>query len=270
MKTILVEILLSWARAALVAAGTFLVTHHVLTAAQGDALTGELLTHLALAAPIAIALIWSAIQKYGARVKFLTALELPAGTSEEVVKDKVANGTGATIAAVAILVCLGAGATLPACASAPPKGTYSTVGEHAWQADQLLKDLTAISQTAINLNAQPIGTREHLSDRDTALVRDYSLVAGAALNAYGSGATTLEAARTAVRKLDLPPGLARAAADAFDRAAAAYGQQASVLRLVVDTFNAFEKTLSADANQNPKLLAALATVAAAVNSIPIQ
>jgi hypothetical protein len=75
----------------------------------------------------------------------------------------------------------------PGCAalSAPPAGTYSTAGLKAFNADQLLKDITALSETAVNLNATtgPL----HLKDRDTALVRDFALSAGAGLVAYGNG-----------------------------------------------------------------------------------
>jgi hypothetical protein len=70
----------------------------------------------------------------------------------------------------------------------PPAGTYSPVGTKAFQADAAITDLSAVSQTAINLNAQtgPL----HLSDANTRIVRDLILTTAAALSSYGQGATT--------------------------------------------------------------------------------
>lgn len=91
--------------------------------------------------------------------------------------------------AVLLFACVLAGAGLPACASAPPAGTYSDTGLKTFNADQVLKNVQALSETAINLNAQtgPL----HLSDRDTALVRDFALSAGAGLQSYANGSGTL-------------------------------------------------------------------------------
>lgn len=100
---------------------------------------------------------------------------------------------------VLLALVLGA-ATLPACAvTRPPPGTYTEAGLKAFDADQLLKDLTALSSTAINLNAEK--GKLHLKDRDTALIRDFTLSAGAGLVAYGQGQGTLAVVVTAFREL---------------------------------------------------------------------
>lgn len=76
------------------------------------------------------------------------------------------------------------------CASVqPPAGTYTTAGLKAFNGDETLKALTALSQTAVNLNATT--GREHLTDRDTALVRDFALSAGDGVLAYSQGRGTL-------------------------------------------------------------------------------
>lgn len=101
------------------------------------------------------------------------------------------------LAVFLLAAAIGAAAVLPACAlhKQPPAGTYSAAGTKAFNADNLLRDLIAVSQTAINMNAQTGKT--HLSDADTALVRDFALSAGAALNAYGTGGSTLVQVRDA-------------------------------------------------------------------------
>ncbi len=85
---------------------------------------------------------------------------------------------------LALILCL---SLAPACASAPP--SYSDAGKKAFNADQLFKDIQALSETAINLNAAT--GKEHLKDRDTALVRDFALSAGAGLQSYANGNGTL-------------------------------------------------------------------------------
>jgi hypothetical protein len=170
-------------------------------------------------------------------------------------------------ASVLLLVALLAGWTMPGCASAPPKGTYTAAGEHAWTAHQLLRDLTAVSQTAINLNATT--GRLHLHDSDTALVRDFTLIAGAGLNAWGSGASTLEAARASADIAQLPAGVASAARAAFDQAVIDHGAGASTLVLVIDSYKAFRAKLSIDASQNPKLSALLAAIDAEISAMPV-
>jgi len=123
-----------------------------------------------------------------------------------------------------LVVCL---AALPACASAPPN--YSAQGVKAFNADQLLKDIDALGQTARNLNAET--GKLHLSDRDTAYIRDFSLSAGAALQAYGQGSGTLG--------------------------------------IVITAYHHLQGQLSADAKANDKLRYILGVVDAALANIPV-
>jgi hypothetical protein len=178
--------------------GSYLVAQHVLAADQTDRLTTDVVNHAMMAAPIVVAIAWSVWQKYRSRIKFLTALEVPAGTSERKVDALVKNGAGAALSAAAVALLLGGvGFTAAGCAAHahPPAGTYSPAGDKAFDADNLLKDLVAISQVAVNLNAQT--GKLHLTDRDTALVRDFALSAGAALKDYGTGQSTLVQVRDA-------------------------------------------------------------------------
>jgi hypothetical protein len=72
-------------------------------------------------------------------------------------------------------------------------------GQAAYTADQLVLDVTALGQTAINLNAQTGAL--HLSVADTKLVRDFTLSAGATANTYASGQGTLATVVTGLQTL---------------------------------------------------------------------
>lgn len=93
-----------------------------------------------------------------------------------------------------LVLCL---STLVGCAKAPPNLTPA--GQKAFNADELTKDITALWETAKNLNATT--GKLHLSDRDTAYIRDFSLAAGSALLAYGQGAGKLAIVATAYHNL---------------------------------------------------------------------
>lgn len=161
--------------------------------------------------------------------------------------------------------------TVPGCAlKAPPAGTYTSAGDRAWKADQLLKDLQAAGQTARNLNGIALPNKEHLSDKDTALVRDFSLIAGAGLNAWGSGATTLAAARASIDTANLPPGLLSAARAAFDQAVTDHGAGAGTLFIVIDVYKSLRANISVDAVKNPKLAVVLGALDASIAAIPPQ
>lgn len=95
---------------------------------------------------------------------------------------------------LALILCL---SLAPACASAPP--AYSDAGRKAFNADQLFKDIQALSETAINLNATT--GRLHLSDRDTSFVRDFALSAGAGLVSYSNGSGSISVVVTAFDEL---------------------------------------------------------------------
>lgn len=122
MGPLLLDILGTWVRAALVALSTYLIQHHIVTADQGDRLMTELFTHIMLTAPALAAVAWSMWAKYKGRIRFLTALEMPSGTSESKVKAIVADGDGAklkdVIAAFFIATLVGLGLSSAACASA--------------------------------------------------------------------------------------------------------------------------------------------------------
>jgi hypothetical protein len=90
------------------------------------------------------------------------------------------------------------GGLAPACIH-PPPSIVTPAGQRAYTADQLVKDLTALSQTAINLNATT--GREHLSDQDTRYVRDFALSAGAAATSYARGQGTLQVVILGVQTL---------------------------------------------------------------------
>lgn len=77
-------------------------------------------------------------------------------------------------------------------ACAPHNPNLTPAQEHMSQADQITKDLIAVSQTAINLNAAG-----KLSDAGTLTVRDAVLVIEAAVNGYGTGAATAQSVAAA-------------------------------------------------------------------------
>lgn len=210
----------------------YLVAHHVISEEQGATFAVGFAHKLAVSSPLLLPLAWGLYRRYRDRIKFLTALESSPGVSEKEIKQTIKNGMGAPLSAVLLACVLGAGAfSLPACAATqPPAGTYSDVGLKAFNADQLLKDVQALSETAINLNAMQ--GKEHLKDRDTALVRDFALSAGAGLLAYGNGQGSLG--------------------------------------VVVAAFDELSRKLSAEAALNDKLRFVLALVAANIHRIPVQ
>lgn len=87
----------------------YLVGHGVFTQTQADSYTAALAG--AIAAGI-LSLGWSLWQKYSSRIKLLTALSLPAGSSIEQVQQKVDSGTGAKLGIVLLAAALGLGAPL--------------------------------------------------------------------------------------------------------------------------------------------------------------
>lgn len=130
---------------------------------------------------------------------------------------------------IALVVCLvGPAVSMLGCATAPPAGTYSAQGTKAYNSVQMLKDLTALSETAKNLNAT--SGKLHLKDLDTRYVLDFVASAGSAIQSYG--------------------------------------QNGSNLAVVSRGFSALVQSLSTDAKQNANLSKALAIVAAFVNTLP--
>jgi hypothetical protein len=97
-------------RALLASLSGYLVSHHVLTAAQTERLTDDVVQHAMMAAPVVVAIAWSVLAKYRSRIRFLTALQAQPGTPEHVVDARISNGAGATlksgIGLVVLLLCL--------------------------------------------------------------------------------------------------------------------------------------------------------------------
>jgi hypothetical protein len=93
---------------------------------------------------------------------------------------------------IVVLMLTGAGCAHPATIVTPQ-------GQAAYTADTLIKDLTALSQTAINLNNTDGAL--HLSVADTQLVKTFTLTAGATANAYAAGTGTLATVTTGLQTL---------------------------------------------------------------------
>jgi len=115
MNPLLMEALGSIVRWLLAGAAGWLVQHGIWTQAQSQ-------TYVMAAALAVLSIGWSLWQKYKSRLRFLTALESPAGTPESVIKTKVSTGTGASIGVLLLLIAalLGAGVLASGCASTPP------------------------------------------------------------------------------------------------------------------------------------------------------
>jgi hypothetical protein len=90
MNPLFVSILGSFIRWALTLGAGWLVEHQVW--AQDEA--GGYVSGLTLAL---ITLLWAVWTRYKSRVKFLTALEAPAGATEAHVIEKIADGKGAAV-----------------------------------------------------------------------------------------------------------------------------------------------------------------------------
>lgn len=248
MNPIYLEVLGALVRAAMLILSGWLVERHVLTADLADRLTTDVVTHVVILAPAAAAIAWSIIAKWLKQRKLALAEKF------------------GPLAAIVLAIGLVAGASAGCASARPPAGTYTQPVQHAWDATEALHALTALAQTAKNLNAQ--SGQLHLSDRNTAYVRDNSLLVGAFLNAYGEGATTLGAVGVAIDRLQLPPGVGLAVRNALSRAIVDHGAGASVLVLVRESYGAFTSGLAIDASQHPKLVAVLQAVAIALENMP--
>lgn len=82
MDPLVVELVASAVRWLMAVVGGYLVAKHVINADQADRLTSDIVNHALLALPIVVSLLWSAYAKYRGRLKFIAAVEAPAGTSE--------------------------------------------------------------------------------------------------------------------------------------------------------------------------------------------
>lgn len=92
MSPLLQAALASILRKGLTVLATFLVTHGIWT-------HGEATEYVAGLTLFLLSIGWSAWKTYKDRLKFLTALQVPAGTSEATVNRLVGTGTGATLSA---------------------------------------------------------------------------------------------------------------------------------------------------------------------------
>lgn len=201
---ILDAVLGSLVRSALMMITGFLIERHLVSQEIANQFVSDGVAHVLIAVPAALALAWSVWVKVRGRARFLTALEAAPGTTEEQVKDKVDAGMGVSVKAGAIvLACALAGAaalSMPSCASLqPPPGTYDAPTLRTRNADEAVKALQALSDTAINMNAAKGAA--HLSDLNTSFVRDFVLSAGAGLAAWGNGTGTLDTAIAAFEEL---------------------------------------------------------------------
>lgn len=83
MNVLVMEILGGIIRAGAAALSGYLISHHLLQAADGDTFTAELTTHITLALPLLGAVAWSVGQKYGQRTKLGTAVEAIAALHQQ-------------------------------------------------------------------------------------------------------------------------------------------------------------------------------------------
>lgn len=113
MSPLLASFLASILRHALTGASVYFVTHGYFS--QGDAAN-----YVAAFITFLLGLGWSLWQKYGSRIAFLTALQLPAGSSEEQVTAKIQSGQGAPLVPLVLAIVL-ASLSMTACASMPAK-----------------------------------------------------------------------------------------------------------------------------------------------------
>jgi hypothetical protein len=106
--------------------------------------------------------------------------------------ESLINKFSKTIPAVLLGLALGgAVAGTPACATAPPAGTYTAPVQRQYDVTPLQQAILALSQTAVAMNAASGPT--HLKDADTVLVRDFALSASHAVDRYAAGDGTLRA-----------------------------------------------------------------------------
>lgn len=94
MNPLVVDIIMTWVRAGLIAASTYLIQHHVVTSSQGEALSSQLTAYILSTLPAIAALAWGAWDKYGARLQLNTALTMPANVTVQAVNAKIASGIG--------------------------------------------------------------------------------------------------------------------------------------------------------------------------------
>jgi len=184
------EIIGSWVRTGLGMLSIVLISHHLVTATQGEALTTLWFTQIMNSIPAAISLGWGAWQKFKSRQKLVTALTMPVGTTENAVVAKIATGVGVpavtTLASVVPLAKVGVlvlalGLSLSACAH-PSTANLSPQGHVAYTADQIAARVNELENAAIAANASG-----GLPLRTTRTLVEFSVKADQVLAATPSG-----------------------------------------------------------------------------------
>lgn len=92
-----VELLGMIVRYVIAASIAWLAAHQVVPAADTGRVTTALLDYAPYITGFVLMVAWAVWVKVKARIKFLTALEAPAGTTEHQVDKRIANGAGATL-----------------------------------------------------------------------------------------------------------------------------------------------------------------------------
>lgn len=168
MNPLLSEAIGSILRWALSIAAGLLVQQGIWSQAQAQ-------TYVLAASMGALSLGWSLWAKYRARIKFLTALEAPAGATESSVTDKVANGMGAPLAVLCFALLLSGSL---GCAARQEPPNLSPVAHAAFVADPYTIALADFQDGVIA--GHQAGW---LSTKDTRIVLDALQVAFTAISA---------------------------------------------------------------------------------------
>jgi hypothetical protein len=117
-----------------------LIQRGVWTADQVGQLAAGLAGFIAVAA-------WALWKRYHDRLKFLTALEMPAGTSEATIKAKIATGTGAKVMTWLVLAVALSALAVTGCVEKPPD--LSPEAQTAFYANRVVKVLDVARDAAI-------------------------------------------------------------------------------------------------------------------------
>jgi hypothetical protein len=226
MNPLLAAALGSILRAALAGAAGYLVNQGIWTADAAD-------QYLAAAVLAILTVAWSLWVKYKDRIKFLTALESPAGTTEAKVDATIKTGMGATLTVLVLAVAIGS-LSLAGCG---PKAKPVLVKADA----AVYESVRAIHQTAIMLGTNRVITASQELAIQQALLPVSRLgeQITRVLIAWQSGPTPPELVQL-VRELgkltteivNVLPGEAQGKAALLERIAAAQQAIATILMLM--------------------------------------
>jgi hypothetical protein len=92
MNPLLVDIVGTWVRAALVALSSWLIAHNIVTNEQGQQVQTQLFTKIIESLPMVGAVLWSMWNKYQAKLHLNTALAMTPGSTVLQVEKAVADG----------------------------------------------------------------------------------------------------------------------------------------------------------------------------------